>query len=397
MHRLVTAMLLLGTVQTTTATTRKEMLRPGTKVLFQWKWREQSDPDLNRRARILCKSGRIAEIMDPPLSSDGKRVQIRSPHHPEITLGVKRKYLEFILPPPPTMSNQPLLIDLVVDVTDPSTDLITHISSNEYFQKELSIADEEQYHLVLVNHRKTASESVIRCNRLSTRLHREQNHVVLSLLSEATHFLNAVRDLSAGSERAQVHARSLLARCLFHQWEYEHETFHRRHSSFGHDTLPSSFIEMVRRHFMKIRDHQIFFELEEDLGTEGDEHCWQFVTNWIERGLSAMRFDFARRINALTALSVSCIECGPLELRVAMESANSIPEMMDNFGKIHQSVAAMEYYLSVKEMIVELRKSGEGRGRIAIMCLKPFANGEWIRAISQIMQCGDDCVKMRFI
>ena len=32
---------------------------------------------------------------------------------------------------------------------------------------------------------------------------------------------------------------------------------------------------------------------------------------------------------------------------------------------------------------------------INALCL--FANGEWMRTISQIMRCGNDCVKLRFI
>ena len=157
------------------------MVKPRAKVLFQWNQHRQSDSDLNGRAKAL--DGKIAEIMGPPLWSDGKRVQIRSPQDPRITLAVKRKYLEFIQPPPSTMPIQPLHIDLLVDWTySPLSNVITHVLSSEHLQKELAIANDERYHLVLVNHPDIRSKSVIKSNRLTTKLHRDS--LVLTLLNE---------------------------------------------------------------------------------------------------------------------------------------------------------------------------------------------------------------------
>ena len=85
------------------------------------------------------------------------------------------------------------------------------------------------------------------------------------------------------------------------------------------------------------------------------------------------------------------------ELGELILGARTIRDLRDTFSKSHHHAAAMEYYLSVTELLIELQKSGESRGRIAIMCPKPFANGDWVRTISQIMQCDNDRVKMRFI
>ena len=84
-------------------------------------------------------------------------------------------------------------------------------------------------------------------------------------------------------------------------------------------------------------------------------------------------------------------------LRFSVPTGASISDTHDILSKLRRNVAALEYYLSVTEFLIELQRSGEGRGTIAIMCPKPFANGEWMRTISQIMRCGNDCVKLRFM
>ena len=122
--------------------------------------------------------------MDTPLSRNKKRVQIRLLGDLEMTLGVKRKYLEFIQPPPPTMANHALYIDLVV----------ARISTfTEYFPKELRIANDEQYHLVLVVHPNTTSQCKIKSNRFSTLFHQSDLELVISLLKEARSFVDLAR------------------------------------------------------------------------------------------------------------------------------------------------------------------------------------------------------------
>ena len=137
--RLMTILLHLGIVQMTIATTRREMVKPGTKVLFRWNdchRGEQSDEDLNRRAAALDE--KIAEIMEPPTSSDGKRVQIRSLEDPEMTLGVKRKYLEFIQPLLSLRLSDPMFDQVVVAILSRLEAMISAATSKMMCSFEVS-------------------------------------------------------------------------------------------------------------------------------------------------------------------------------------------------------------------------------------------------------------------
>ena len=66
-------------------------------------------------------------------------------------------------------------------------------------------------------------------------------------------------------------------------------------------------------------------------------------------------------------------------------------------SRVHRSVDAMQYYLSVGHYLVEMRDSGAALRNIGIICPKEFVNGDWVRALSDIMQCDNHSVTIKMI
>ena len=418
-------------LQNAVAISEEEVI-PGSLVMFHWNKRPQSDPDLERRARVL--DGCIAKIMDKPLWDNQRRVQIQSLEDYNLTLGVRMRYLELVRPPPPPMDKE-VQIDLFVSRSKTSTSTLTHITSDEYLHQELRIADDTQYHTVLTNHPNSTSQTAMGFNNWTPCIDSglNQPNLALILLQEGIDYMSS---LEMPDERAGEKLRSLLSRCIWHIWGFENvdPTLPIFPSIMESDifTLTSRNIRrMMNEHYIRLEQKRSFLTLEGQLEFADGWKLAMFIIreylhlqtlefdDKIEFSLgpnlnrSAMEFyekqmhlmDVLFRSEDSEFMSAQGVIESPLpdryrEIsyeRIRMECKKVMTHVRDCAIKIHHTVEAMGYYLAVGEILVEFRKSEEPLGKIAIVCVQKFVTGDWIRAISDIMQCGRSCVSMKVI
>ena len=181
---------------------------PGTLVEFTWSDRSQKaqiDEDVKGRARILARS--VAEIMDRPhVSLVPNRICIQAIDDANVTLGVKLKYLKKV---------NPIEIHVFHAQSDNST-------SNGYLKKEMEIANNTNYDMVLTVHPSTMS-------LLPHRVH-IGNRMVTEFMKKDCFFLNDLNwlvpqplatnlDLDDIVNRVKDCVKSLFSRCIQRQYK----------------------------------------------------------------------------------------------------------------------------------------------------------------------------------
>ena len=244
-----------------------------------------------RRAGAL--DGKEVAIMETPFWRDKRRVQIQSLEDPDLTLGVKPRYLELArshvvqstndslssrtdfsdeqtssvhavdeiqVNQSSTESHHDIHVDIFVERRDFTTRLDDHQKSEEYLAKELTIANDEQYRAVLVHHPKTKLLTKIKANRITTCLH--LSHIGLWLLRDIDEALQGIdTTIVVGKEANGLEIpKKVLSQCMWHafQWERVDSLEYYKVPSFlevlgwvetNDTTLAAPFIKSMRQHF----------------------------------------------------------------------------------------------------------------------------------------------------
>ena len=408
----------------------KDEVMPRALVIFRWNRRSQTDPDLERRARAL--DGRVVRIMDKPFWNNERRIQIQSLEDSNLTLGVRMKYLELIRLPQPT--NEHTEIDLFVYRSDPFTNILPHIASNEYLRQELRIADDAQYQNVITNHPNITILPSIGSNKWTPCIDSGiyGPNLALILLMKGMNFMIS---LQMPDKNAVDKLRTLLSGLLWHIWEFEQldptiPPFPEMLEYLIFTVWTSPAIRKVMlRHYNRLEYYQQFVTLEAELEASD---AWRFamftIQEHIERqtslfehqlerslasnlDISAMEF-YEKQIQSMDALFRSndsefmqtLLEIVDLYKdhnisaeRISVRCERIKSHVQDYAIKILHFLESMRYYLSVGEILVNLRESGDAGGRIAIVCIQNFITGDWVRAIADIMRCSQRCVAMKVI
>lgn len=430
-HLLPLFVAIIAVIRTIAITTKQAI--PGTQVRFHYtnkSKRAQTNKKLIRKAEAL--NGKKAVIMKIPLWKNEKRVQIRSLDNPHLILGVKPYYLELT-----SLLEGETHIHLFISRTGPNTSFSDHIMSERYYREELSTANDARYRAVIVNNPRTAlqsrtapkSQSLVRFNRFPTGAHRQ--YLPLVLLNEVGEFLG---DSRIFFHRKQGEVRNLLMRCLQHIWDSEHARDRLLLSILESELMISifstRFLEAVHLEYMAMSTNaSIILHAESTIFDESA--CFAFTLVLIRSGLVTMsdhteeRMDvlipklnqqaaefYEKQRNVLQKLFLS----NNSEIVLTFREFGAITRRQDTWGgrvpkeaervvhrikvmasKITQSLEALEYYLSVGELLTNLRASGEIQGRVAVNCVHSLVSGDWIRAISDIAQCERNCVSMKIM
>ena len=372
--------------QCTTAITR-EQASPGTRVRFHYSEkskRAQTNQTIVRIADAL--NGKEAVIMDIPFWRNERRVQIQSVENPDVILAVKPYDLELI---DPTMADGETRIDVFVSRQQSTTILKDHIMSEKYYQEELPIANNAQYRAVILNnpriklqHRTT--QSLVRFNRRQTGIHRD--HLTLSLLDQIIEWLERCQAMDEEERRinASNGLRSLLLRCLrviADSGRGRHELISRIYdlcpSLDEANDLSISSVALFREYQSWTVDEfqQRIASMAPGLNQDAMEFYEKVIYAVSHLPMLDEVIKLAHEVNRFSGLTVVRQEAGLLD------------KLKNITREIFYSVESMEYYLAVGELLLELRDSGEIKGRIAVNCMHGQATGDWIRALADIAGC----------
>ena len=410
-----------------TATMRKENALPKALVLFRWSdksRRAQISEEVKRRAQAL--DGRICMVMDRPFYFDQTRIRIQSLNDPLVKLAVKLKHLEFVGPPPSI--NQELHIDLLIPRMESSRNSIRHMASELYLAKELQVANDAQYQSVLVNLAETTSQATFKTNRVN--IGTDQRVLAVWLLEEFTFFL----DRTDGVRTTAVDARHLISNTLWYIWKEAEGRPNEQGGSLSpfekviEDNIFRIFTpecrEIIKMHLRKIEQHKcsvVLDNIPDELMTEFcvffpfiiPVHLSRAIRTFQQRfdqlrpQLNMRAFEFYLKQLCLLQPLLTSEDSGYAKILDGINEAYSrsepvaikaiISKQRGMMRRASQMMDAMQYYFSVGELLVQKRDSSEGLGKIGIICAKEFTNGDWSRALSDIMQCSNQCVTMKVI
>lgn len=455
---------------------KKDDAVPGTLVKFHISDRlmkAQVDEDIKRRAKAL--DGRISMIMERPFFIDKTRIRIQSVNDSTLTLGVKLKYLEIVrqnrdppiiqnetvidvddevvdgdasYQPSPTKTNQDIHVDLLVERRNFSEKLLEYQETREYLLKELSIADDEQYSAVLVNHINTTLLTKTTSGRVNSIIYRSHLGLYLLEMMEITLCSKldndddwGLRNIESGTPTPMDY-RFMLSLCIWSVYEWTSGTS----SFFSDDDLypvPSffdildlakskqdmfgkPFLKLLRKHFQKTTKEQSISVIESRLSIMKmlrflQLMTWRYLEVMIEnleyrldelrpRLAESEQIFYLTQLKAVKKLSVG----DDSDLNRAFERTlvrsdshyrNSNTFLMDRWimlgdcrvtmSVISTAATKLDYYLSAGKFLVNLRDSENFEGKIALICDRIFLTPDWLRAIPRIVNRNDSVVSVR--
>lgn len=170
-------------------------------------------------------------------------------------------------------------------------------------------------------------------------------------------------------EQTEDLGKELIAHYLWHVWKCEKNNKYQNpglppfHQRILRTILPSDCFQLVLRHYLKIHQQQCFVEVDDPAASS------------ILVAAFCLNFPSVIGMHLHTALR-------RFQQRVVV-------------SKVYQNMEAMRYYVSVGELLIQQRESGAGK--VGIICPKDFVTGDWIRAISDIMQCERGIVRLKVI
>ena len=376
-------------VQCTTAITR-EQASPGARVRFHYSEkskRAQTNQTIAHKANAL--NGKEAVIMDIPFWRNERRVQIQSVENPDIILAVKPYDLELL---DPTMADGETRIDVFISRPQTTTTLKDHVMSERYYQEELPIANNAQYRAVILNnpriklqHRTT--KSLVRFNRRRTGIHRD--HLTLSLLDQIIEWLERCQTMGEVERRINNNKslRDLVMRCLrviADSGQRGRGLMCRFNESSYSANVENNFLTFVTSLF---REYQLWivdgFHPRIATLTSGlHRDTMKFYENKIGAVRGLPRLDeviqMAHGVNRFSGYA------GYTESRKAVRL---LEEMKNITRQMYYRVEAMEYYLAVGELLVQLRDSGEIAGRIAVNGFQGVCSASWLQAVADFAGC----------
>lgn len=429
MIRLLTIFVAIIITKRTDAITAEDAT-PGTRVRFHFTDKsrgKQSNQTIARIAEAL--DGRICVIMERAFYIDKSRVRIHAVGDPDLSLAVKLHHLQLVGPPPPPMSAE-LRIDLLIPRSNSFGENVYNSDIEQCLHYELPIANDAQYRMVLVNTREAVARSAIQINRFD--IGTQKRAAVSWLLGEFSHFLDRVRSADYTIEDDKKFIADVLWRIMVNaDWEFsirgqiqddslspfqkvmEQDIFH---------FMTPECRDMIKKHLLKIQEHGDRVDLDDFPEIFIGEFCSFFpfaLRLHLKKVLPGFVIHLAEIASKLNVEAFQFYQKKFTQLQGMFRAEDSeytkilgdmpnvlqggqaermafVERQRDFFCRTTRAVDAMKYYFAVTRSLLQVKDVATIR-KIGIVCPKEFVNGDWIRALSDIMQCDNHSVKMKMI